>query len=174
MLSLLVPFGLGLVADQATKAWARTLAVGTDEVVLIDGWLSFVHAQNTGAAFSTLPGFRWLFLGFTAIAVVVLVSLAWAQPPTARAVPAVLGTILGGAIGNAIDRLRLGHVTDFIQVSMGHEGLADTMIRWAGTRVWPIFNIADIALVVGVTLFAAWFVFEDDPTDSASDPAPAD
>jgi len=170
---LLVPFVVGLIADQATKQWARGLQVVIDEVWVVPGWLSFVHAQNTGAAFSTLPGFRWLFLGFTCLAVVVLMHLALAQPRSARAVPAVLGLILSGAVGNAMDRVRLGHVTDFIKVTVGHDGLAEAMVSLVGTRVWPIFNVADIALVVGVGLFSLHYVFEDDEAaDAPPEPGP--
>jgi len=172
---LLVPFALGLFVDQASKAWARGLAVVTDEVQLVPGWLSLVHAQNIGAAFSTLPGFRWMFVGFTAVAVAVMLQIASTRPRSERLLPAILGVIISGAVGNGLDRIRLGHVTDFIKVTVGHDGLAQGMVALTGSRVWPIFNVADIALVVGVAAFVVHYVWLDptvEPPEGAAHAPP--
>jgi signal peptidase II len=73
-------------------------------------------------------------------------------------VPFTLGMILAGALGNGIDRLRLGYVVDFFKAYAGEEPLRSWFIdRW-GTNVWPIFNVADSMLLVGVALFALRFL----------------
>lgn len=154
---------LGLAADQGSKAWVvRHLEYLTDELVLVPGWFSLVHAQNTGAAFSTMEGQRPLFLVFTAVAVVVVGDLVRRQARDHVAVPAILGMILAGALGNGIDRLIIGHVTDFLKVFAGHDPLKSWFIQRFDTNVWPIFNVADSLLLVGVVLFAAYWLFQRD------------
>src|SRR5687767_14666994 len=104
----------GLVLDQLTKAWVvANLALSVDEIDIVPGRLSVVHAQNTGAAFSTMEGALGLFLVFTLVAVVVILDLVRRQPAELRMIPLSLGMILAGAVGNGIDRARLGYVTDF-------------------------------------------------------------
>jgi signal peptidase II len=149
----------GILADQASKVWvAENIAYGVDEISIVPGWFSLVHARNTGAAFSTMEGQLVLFLVFTAIALVVIVDLARRQEAHTRFVPFTLGMILAGALGNGIDRLRLGYVVDFFKAYAGEEPLRSWFIdRW-GTNVWPIFNVADSMLLVGVALFALRFL----------------
>ena len=140
--------GLVLVVDQATKWLAMNeLALHRPEPLL--PLLNLTLAFNTGAAFSFLadaPGWqRWLLSGI-ALAVS-LYLLHWLRGLAAdRRFEAVgIGLILGGAVGNLIDRLRLGGVIDFIDVH--YDG-------WH----WPAFNIADAAITVGVVLIllTAW------------------
>ena len=140
---------LTLVADQVTKWLAMDgLAAYRPEPLmpLVDLTLAF----NTGAAFSFLANAagwqRWLLSGI-ALAVA-LYLLHWLRGLAAdrRFEAAGVGLILGGAVGNLVDRLRLGGVVDFIDVHYG---------GWH----WPAFNIADAAITVGVALvlLTAWF-----------------
>ncbi|MEO6688554.1 MAG: signal peptidase II [Dokdonella sp.] len=138
LLSLLV-----IVLDQATKQIALTHLQPLTPQAVIPGFLNWTLAFNSGAAFSFLAGAdgwqRWLF---TALAVGVSLMLAFYLSRTPRrdwrnAAPFSL--IIGGALGNLIDRLRSGHVTDFIQVY--HQD-------WA----FPAFNIADSAISIGAVL----------------------
>ncbi|MBA3243662.1 MAG: signal peptidase II [Actinobacteria bacterium] len=136
--------GLGAIAvaavgaDQLTKqVVARTLALG--EEVHIAGPLSIHHVQNSGIAFGLFSEATSIVIVLTALAV------AWMLVFFARAgrrhpiLPVALGFVLGGSIANLLDRVRLGHVTDFLDV-----------------RYWPAFNLADTFIVVGVAiLFAA-------------------
>jgi signal peptidase II len=166
---------VGLLVDQVTKAWVvRNLEPHVDEIQIIDGWFSFVHAQNTGAAFSTMEGQLGLFLVFTVIAVIVVVHLVRQQPTDLRFVPMTLGLILSGALGNGVDRLRQGYVTDFLKVYAGHDPLRGWFIERFGTNVWPIFNVADSVLLVGVTLFALYWALqrEGEVVDDEGDGAP--
>lgn len=139
-----------IAADQATKAWVvAEVAIG-ERAVSWFGFVHLTHTRNTGAAFGLLRDLR-LDLGAVAIdgvQVLGLVSLVVALAVfvvllRARALgplsAAALGTLLGGAVGNGVDRLRLGYVTDFIQVQ-------------AGWFDFPVFNVADIAIVVGAGL----------------------
>ena len=173
-LAFFLSLAAGLAADQATKWWVVShLEHMIDEIELVPGWFSIVHAQNTGAAFSTMEGQRGLFLAFTAIAVVVVADLWRRQPREQWAVPAILGMILSGALGNGLDRLLQGHVTDFLKVFAGHEPWRGWFVERFGTYVWPIFNVADSLLLVGVVLFGAYWLFQREGEVAEEEPPPA-
>jgi signal peptidase II len=136
-----------IAADQLTKAIVLGALEPYVPHAVIPGFLNWTLAFNTGAAFSFLAdqeGWqRWLF---ASLAVVVCIVLArWLAHTPRRdwhtALP--LGLIIGGALGNLIDRVRAGHVTDFIQVYYRD---------WA----FPSFNVADSAISVGAVLLV-WF-----------------
>jgi signal peptidase II len=142
-LSLLV-----IALDQLTKWIVLSHLQPYEPVPVIPGVLNWTLAFNTGAAFSFLADAGgWQRWGFSALAVLICTVLGvWlARTPRAdwrSALP--LALVIGGALGNLIDRLRFGHVTDFIQV-----------FYWPG-QPWPAFNIADSAICVGAVLLA-WF-----------------
>lgn len=131
-----------IVADQVTKYWATaSLVYGFPEAVFYGFNLTLLH--NTGAAFSFLSeqgGWqRWLF---SAIAVVIsMVVLVWMHrlERGQRWAPLALALILGGALGNLVDRVRFGYVVDFIQIYYE---------AWS----WPAFNIADAAITCGAVM----------------------
>ncbi len=131
-----------LVCDQASKAIAMALLDPYSPVALLP-ILNFTLAFNPGAAFSLLAdggGWQRWFLSGVALAVGVYL-LVWLRSLPARdwLQIAGIGGILGGAIGNLIDRLRLGAVVDFID------------LHYAGWH-WPAFNVADSAIVLGVVI----------------------
>lgn len=140
-----------IALDQATKVLVLDRLEPSVPHAVIPGVLNWTLAFNTGAAFSFLADAGgWQRWGFSALAFVVsAVLVVWlARTPRndwRTALP--LALVLGGAIGNLIDRLRFGHVTDFIQV------------YW---REWffPAFNVADSAITVGAVLLIVfgWFV----------------
>ena len=128
--------------DWITKQWA-TQTISPFQPVAVFPWLNWVLAHNTGAAFSFLAdagGWQRWFFTILAVAVTVFL-LGWlfrlqkGQWPVALA----LSLLIGGAIGNLVDRLRLGYVVDFIDV------------HWAGWH-WPAFNIADMGISCGIIL----------------------
>ena len=131
-----------VIADQATKVAAVALLDPASSVELIPT-LDLVLAYNTGAAFSflsTAGGWqRWLFIGL-AVAICGFI-LHWLRdlPRGARWFPLALSLILGGAVGNVIDRIRIGAVVDFIDFHVG---------GWH----WPAFNVADSAICIGAAL----------------------
>lgn len=134
----LVAFGLGLAlvvaADQGTKAWAHTLSHGAHPVIA--GYWDWELAYNDGAAFSNFRGKTALLSAIAMLAIAAITYLALASTTTRRARIAY-ALLAGGALGNLLDRLRDGAVTDFV--------------RWRlGDHAWPVFNVADVALVAGV------------------------
>ena len=125
--------------DQLSKYWVlRTLIPYQPQPVF--PMVNMTLAYNTGAAFSFLSGtgdwHRWFFTGFSMVMSIVLVVWIIRLSTTARLQLVGLSLILGGAVGNLIDRLLLGHVIDFIDVYYTHYH-------------WPVFNVADSAICVG-------------------------
>jgi signal peptidase II len=125
------------VLDQASKAWARGGLTPGREVTIIPGWLWFRLARNSGATLGLGTGNNALFAVVALVIVGAIVMLALRE--NVGGVPGIgaLGAIAGGALGNLVDRVRLGGVTDFIEV-----------------HYWPTdFNLADAAIRLGVVLF---------------------
>jgi signal peptidase II len=123
--------------DQLSKAWIRAhLALG--ESLPITGRLSLIHIRNTGSAFGLLANqtFLIIIIGIASLLIVLLFLRYLSQVTTLSMVS--IGLIWGGAVGNLIDRLHFGYVTDFIY------------FRLWGNFYWPTFNIADAAITVGV------------------------
>ena len=142
MLRLLWISLLVLVLDQATKAWVQDVFQPYESLEVLP-FFNLVLAFNTGAAFSLLgDAGGWQRGCFIALAVVVsVVVVVWLSRlgDEDRRAGWGLALVLGGAIGNAIDRVWLGHVVDFLD------------FHWAGYH-WPAFNVADIAITCGVAL----------------------
>ena len=158
-------FWVWLVVDQVTKFWVYyNLEYGIDEVPVIPGFLSIVHAQNPGAAFGILTDFEyrhWVFLVFTLGACAVIIDLYRRVPDDAGILGSCLGLIMSGAVGNAIDRAHKRTVTDFVRVFTEDASTIEWMSSMPGLgqfcRVssceWPSFNVADAALLIGVIIF---------------------
>jgi len=138
ILCLLV-IALVIASDQLSKLWIRTnLAIG-ESLPLIDR-LSLIHIRNTGSAFGLLANQTFLIIVISIAALLfILLFLRYLSPATTLIIISI-GLIMGGALGNLIDRLRFGSVTDFIY------------FRLWGNFHWPAFNIADASIVVGVCL----------------------
>lgn len=165
----------GLILDQATKAWVvANVEYLRDEIEVVPGFLSIVHAQNHGAAFSTMEGQFWVFMAFTVVAVVVIVDLFRRLPADAQYMAASLGLILSGAIGNGIDRVRQRYVTDFIKVFTDYAPVSDWLVERFGTSTWPIFNVADSSLLVGVVAFGLYYLFVEEKEVDEAEVAVAD
>ena len=143
------PFELGamtiiVVLDQLTKLIVRKSLMLGESHTLIPGFLDLTHVQNTGAAFGILGDLPAmvrlpLFLGVAVFAIVALASYLREIRSDETTVAAALGGILGGAFGNLIDRVRYGEVVDFLH------------LHYRGWD-WPMFNVADSAITVGVVL----------------------
>jgi signal peptidase II len=137
--------------DQATKAWAvRRLRLG-ETVRAVEGFLHFGYAENPGIAFGQFQEGgefgRWMLVALAALAAV---GVALYILRTARADDRTLGAcalLLAGIAGNLTDRVRLGHVVDFIEVHLG-------------SFQWPTFNVADSAICVGAAMLALDIILE--------------
>ncbi|MDO9227604.1 MAG: signal peptidase II [Pseudomonadota bacterium] len=131
-----------LVLDQATKLLVIDSLVAYIDVIPLTSFFNLVHVHNSGAAFSLFadqPGWqRWFFLAIASVASVVIIHLL--RKTDNRPLFAIaLALILGGAIGNVIDRVLYGHVIDFLDFYLG---------AWH----FPAFNVADSAITVGAAL----------------------
>lgn len=132
-----------IIADQVTK-WAIIEWVALYEKIPLNSFINLTHQRNTGAAFSFLADAggwqRWFFVLLSAGVSCVIAVWLWRIRDQRQAVLAAgLALVLGGAVGNLIDRIMLGYVTDFIQV-------------WFGGWAFPSFNIADAGISVGAAL----------------------
>lgn len=129
--------------DQVTKAWAtRVLRFGGDRPV-IEGFLNFAYAQNTGVAFSMLDDHgdagRWGLSAVAFVAAGLVLYFFWRTPRSDDRILGALVLLLAGIVGNVVDRMRLGFVVDFIDVQFGN---------WH----YPTFNVADASICVGAGL----------------------
>lgn len=144
-IALLVVAGAAVAADQLTKAVVgRTLALG--ESVDLVGPVSVHHVQNSGIAFGLFASRTGLVIAVTGVAVGLMLWFFAHSGKRHPALPVALGLVLGGSIANLVDRVRLGHVTDFLDFV-----------------AWPAFNLADIFIVVGVGTLFATLVLGDRP-----------
>ena len=133
--------GAGLAADQGVKAWVAAL-LGLGEPVFVTSWFNIVHVLNPGAAFSFLAdagGWQRWFLVLVGIAVSIVLAWWLRRGVASRLEAAAYVGLIGGALGNVIDRLRLGAVVDYLD------------LHWRG-MYWPAFNLADILVVGGAGL----------------------
>ena len=132
--------------DQLTKYWTvRSIPLG-GELPVWDGVFHLTYVQNTGMAFSMLEGARWLFLILTVAvlaALVVAVARRWLTHPVALA---AVACVIGGGVGNLIDRAVHGYVVDMIELEF---------MRFA------VFNVADCFVCIGAALLLVWAVFFD-------------
>jgi len=130
-----------IVLDQLTKLWVSQ-ALGAHEVIPLTPFFNLVLAHNAGAAFSFLAGAggwqRGFFIGIAAVAALVIVYLL-RKHHGEKLFSLALALILGGALGNLIDRIQFGHVVDFLDFYVqGYH--------------WPAFNVADMAITGGAGL----------------------
>lgn len=132
-----------VLVDQITKAMARNNLASGDPVNVIPGLLKLELSYNSGAAFGMLPNWAPLLVIVTLVAVFAIVRLRSANPQK-TCLTVGLAMLLGGAIGNLIDRLSPSHtVTDFISMYVDLGG---------NTHTWPTFNVADMGVVIGALL----------------------
>ena len=140
-----------IAIDQATKIWAASSLILHEVKEVIPGCFNIVHARNTGAAFSLLANFdeRWMRPILMAVTVLAMGALLYASRLLSGKRPGLagFGLVVGGAVGNLIDRARLGYVIDFIDIYLGRFH-------------WPAFNIADVGITVGIFLIAMDMIFE--------------
>ena len=142
---------LVLAADQSTKHWVLRAypswpdGYGVYSRDVVPGFFSLTFVHNTGGAFGIMPsGTQFLALAALIAAGAIVVYTLRARQPLPRLLAFALALPLGGSVGNLLDRVRLHYVVDFLDVHVG-------------THQWPVFNVADSAICIGVALLAFHF-----------------
>ncbi|MER3457668.1 MAG: signal peptidase II [Chloroflexota bacterium] len=149
---LLLVAAITLLLDQATKALVvRFLSPAQtwNFSPLLARWVSITYVTNTGAAFGLFPDQGFFFI-IVALVVVAVIILYYRRLPAGQwLIRLALGLQLGGALGNLLDRLRYGYVVDFVDLNF-----------WP-LKEWPVFNVADASIVLGVVLLALTILQEE-------------
>jgi signal peptidase II len=148
---------LVVLLDQWTKRLVATHIAMYTHIQMIPGFFRLTHTENTGAAFSLFADSpsHWkttLLIGFSVVAMVIVSVLLWRQSRALTISGIALSLILGGAVGNLWDRMASGRVVDFL-------------LFYVKQYQWPVFNLADSAIVVGAGLLVIEILFHKAPTD---------
>ena len=135
-----------ILLDQGTKLWALASLKPIQRMTLMEGFMDLTFVENRGVAFGMFSGQRWFILLLTGIIAAGLIWFYVTMPKKKEYFPlrVSLVLVLSGAIGNIIDRLFRGYVVDFFEFTFFE---------------WPVFNVADIYVVVGVILLALMIIF---------------
>ena len=142
---ILVIIGSVLV-DQVSKLLVVRFLADVGSVDVIPGIFRFTYVENRGAAFGMLSEHRWIFMVLSTVAIVALLVYLWKFHPESYLACTAFSLIVGGGIGNMIDRVRLGWVIDFLDFC-------------AFPKLWVwVFNIADACVCVGAGLLILWCV----------------
>ena len=149
--------GASVALDQWSKHWAAVHLAAHEPVHIIGSLVTLTYTRNSGIAFGMFAGQNFPFYIFSIVAALAVFWL-WSRHPRLD-VPRQwsLALILGGAIGNLVDRVRVGEVTDFI------------LLAWRGHE-FPVFNVADMCVTCGVILFALVWTHDPEPQPEAVAP----
>jgi signal peptidase II len=153
MLALCLSFFIALL-DQISKFAIKSIFVPGEHVAVVPGFFDVVYVQNTGAAWGKLSGFNnWLILVSLAM-VIVLVAFRRHFISNSLTHRIVMGLMIGGVVGNLIDRMKWGFVIDFLD------------FHWREAYHFPAFNVADSAICIGVGLYIITQVFDTKKAES--------
>ena len=160
--SLFYPLAILIgVLDQVSKtAILHAMPYGASRPAL-GSFLFLTHTHNTGGAFSLFQARNSIFILIAAVAMIALVVAYQQSSRRHLMVSAALALALGGAIGNVIDRMRFGYVVDFFDLH-----------GWTNHSIWPIFNIADSSISVGIVILAFHFLLDKGKAVPADHPEP--
>ena len=150
-LILLTVSALVIGIDQATKLFIDKVMDLHSSITVVQNFFNITYMRNKGAAFSFLSNFNYripFFILVSLVAIVVILSVIYKLRPDQKFAAVSLSLILSGALGNLIDRVRLGEVIDFLDA------------HWYEHH-WPAFNVADSAICVGVFLLAIDMFLEE-------------
>jgi signal peptidase II len=128
---------LVIALDQASKAWATAHLEPVGKISLLPGFFDLTYVRNTGIAFGLFAGEGWLVAAFVALLAGVAIWYARGLNWVRREPNVIGGFLVGGALGNLLDRFRLGYVVDFFDAHVGTHG-------------WPVFNVADSMICIAV------------------------
>jgi signal peptidase II len=136
-----------IIADQLTK-WLIVHTIPENTVFWDAGIFQIVHIQNTGVSFGMFKGYIWMIIAIVFLEIVLILTIVYMFRGRLSFLDSVFmrvgaGLVLGGAIGNQIDRVAQQYVTDFIDF-----------------KIWPVFNIADMCAVTGTIIIAYCIIFK--------------
>ena len=169
-------FGLAAVVflvDQATKVMAHAWLRDASPVSIVPGLFNLSYSRNPGGLFGYFGGlpdpWRGLLLTVLPLIAIALIGMFLLRSDGANRLTRIgLGGILGGALGNLVDRVVRGEVVDFLDVYASAPSLADWLVRTFGTAHWPTFNVADSCIVVGAGLLILE-TFRPQPREAAAE-----
>ncbi len=148
MVLIFILSALIVILDQITKFWAINTLKDAEAIVVIPNFFRLVYVENFGAAFGILQNKRWIFIIISIIVILVIVIFLLKNYNKLNIfLKIALAMLLGGAIGNFIDRVRLGYVVDFLS------------FRLFNVYEFPVFNVADIFLVISTFLILVLILF---------------
>jgi len=145
-----------VVVDQVTKILAHAYLRDSPPVAIVPGWFNLSYSRNPGGLFGyfgSLPDpWRGVLLTLLPVIAVILIFVFLTRADAHTWTRLGLAAILGGAVGNLIDRVFRGEVVDFLDAYVSSPALADWLVRTFGTAHWPTFNVADSCIVTGASL----------------------
>lgn len=156
MLRFLLAIVLCVAADQAVKLYTVSRLTVGQSAPLLRGFVELLYVQNTGGGFSILAGHTWLLTAATALIMAAIAALLVRRTFSHPLALWSLTLILGGGLGNLIDRVRLGYVVD--------------MFHFQFFPSYPVFNVADMCVVAGVIGFAVYYLLLHDRLKRAGPP----
>ena len=156
---MLIVAAIAIILDQLTKIIVRRVIATRGPIEVIKGWFNITYAENTGMAFGIFRGWNPAFI-IISIAAIGFIFVYYSKFRASKWMMVSLGLLLGGAMGNLIDRIAFGHVTDFAQ------------LRWWFIRLrwWPSFNVADSCVVIGAAILILEMFGRSEPVDSVDHP----
>ncbi|CAN5444724.1 signal peptidase II [soil metagenome] len=149
---ILLVAGVVILLDKLSKDWVRqNIPLNSYKIPIpsLGEYFVFEHVNNYGAAFGILQNQSYLFVGIALIVIVAIALYARYLPLEQWFVRVLLGLQLGGAVGNVLDRINQGFVTDFVKMGI------------PGRYYWPNYNIADSSIVLGVLALGAYIMWDD-------------
>jgi len=145
---LIIPFFAGIfiiaLLDQAAKLFAAGLLQSVDTIPLISNVFHLTYVENTGGGFGVFAEHTWMLTALTLVVIVVAVGYVVFKKPQNAILLTAITFIIGGAVGNVIDRIRLGYVIDFFDF---------TLINF------PVFNVADCFITIGTVILSVYIIF---------------
>jgi signal peptidase II len=147
---------LAVLVDQVTKAAARASLVPGQPQTFIPGILDLAFVKNAGAAFSIGEGAGPVFIIFAAVVLAFGIWLVWSHDALPMSLVVSVACVCGGGVGNMIDRMIFGYVTDFFATTF---------------MAFPVFNVADIFVTVGIAVSVVLYVVMVDAPESAAESA---
>lgn len=162
-----------VLADQLSKLWVLSaLPSEGQSIEIIKGVFNFTHVENRGALAGSFADQRWVFMSISFVAIVAILWYLWKEKPRSMWLKVPMGFVLGGGIGNMIDRVFRGSVVDFLDCpfmpfpQIGFEGGFSLEIT-----SFPVFNIADCFITVGCVMMVVYLLFFELPKEVKAEKA---